>query len=207
MSKGILIVLSGFSGTGKGTVIKRLLEKYEGYTVSVSATTRKPREGEKDGEAYFFKTKEQFEEMIKQGELIEYASYQGNYYGTPKAYVRDRLDKGINVILEIEMVGAMKVKCGFPDTPLIFLAPPSAEILKSRLTGRGTESAEQIKGRLLQAVDETAFMTGYDYLLVNDDLEKCVDDLDVICRAERMKMRSCGEHASALADDIRNMRL
>jgi len=138
--KGILIVVSGFSGAGKGTLMKRMLEKYEDqYALSISATTRKPREGEVDGREYFFKTKEEFEKMIAKAELIEYAKYVENYYGTPKAYVEEQLNAGKDVILEIEIQGALKVKQAFPDTLLLFVVPPSAEELKKRLVGRGTE--------------------------------------------------------------------
>ena len=141
--KGILAIISGFSGAGKGTVVNRLLEK-ESYAVSISATTRKPRTGEVDGQNYFFRTKDEFEKMIANEQLIEYAEYVGNYYGTPKDYVFKKLDEGFDVILEIEMQGALKVKEKFPETALIFITPPSADELKKRLVGRGTETAEQI---------------------------------------------------------------
>ena len=144
--RGILIVVSGFSGAGKGTLMKRLLEKYEErYALSVSATTRQPREGERDGIEYFFKTKEEFEKMIAKEELIEYARYVENYYGTPRAYVEQMLEAGKDVILEIEIQGALKVKKAFPDTLLLFVVPPSAEELKHLLVGRGTESMEVIE--------------------------------------------------------------
>lgn len=134
--KGILAIISGFSGAGKGTVVNRLLEK-ESYAVSISATTRKPRTGEVDGQNYFFRTKDEFEKMIANEQLIEYAEYVGNYYGTPKDYVFKKLDEGFDVILEIEMQGALKVKEKFPETALIFITPPSADELKKRLVGRG----------------------------------------------------------------------
>ena len=154
--RGILIVVSGFSGAGKGTLMKRLLEKYEErYALSVSATTRQPREGERDGIEYFFKTKEEFEKMIAKEELIEYARYVENYYGTPRAYVEQMLEAGKDVILEIEIQGALKVKKAFPDTLLLFVVPPSAEELKHRLVGRGTESMEVIESRLKRAVEES----------------------------------------------------
>ena len=151
--KGILAIISGFSGAGKGTVVNRLLEK-ESYAVSISATTRKPRTGEVDGQNYFFRTKDEFEKMIANEQLIEYAEYVGNYYGTPKDYVFKKLDEGFDVILEIEMQGALKVKEKFPETALIFITPPSADELKKRLVGRGTETAEQIEKRMSRAVDE-----------------------------------------------------
>ena len=140
--KGILAIISGFSGAGKGTVVNRLLEK-ESYAVSISATTRKPRTGEVDGQNYFFRTKDEFEKMIANDQLIEYAEYVGNYYGTPKDYVFKKLDEGFDVILEIEMQGALKVKEKFPETALIFITPPSADELKKRLVGRGTERADR----------------------------------------------------------------
>ena len=135
--KGILIVVSGFSGSGKGTIMKELLKQYDNYALSISATTRNPRPGEEDGREYFFKTVEDFEKMIAKEELIEYARYVDNYYGTPRAYVEEQLEAGKDVILEIEIQGALKVKEKFPDTLLLFVTPPSAEELKSRLVGRG----------------------------------------------------------------------
>ena len=152
--QGILIVVSGFSGAGKGTVMKALTDRYDGYALSVSATTRDPRPGEKEGEAYFFKTREEFEQMIADGALIEYARYVDNYYGTPKDYVEKQLDAGKDVILEIEMQGALKVKEKMPQTLLIFVTPPTAEELKRRLVSRGTESEEVVAARMAQAKEE-----------------------------------------------------
>lgn len=181
--QGILTVVSGFSGAGKGTLMKALLEKYE-YGLSISATTRAPREGEQDGREYFFLTKEQFEDMISKNELIEYAQYVGNYYGTPKKYVQQQLDAGKNVILEIEIQGALNVKKMFPDALLIFVTPPSAAELKSRLVGRGTEDMETINKRMKRAAEESKFMNSYDYIAVNDKLDECVEELnDTIQRA------------------------
>ena len=142
--KGILIILSGFSGVGKGTVVRRLLSDYDNYALSISATTRKPREGEEDGVSYFFKSKEEFEQMIKEDSFIEHARYVENYYGTPKAYVQEQLDAGKDVILEIEIQGALKVKEKYPDALMLFLVPPDAQTLKERLVGRGTETADVI---------------------------------------------------------------
>ena len=152
--RGILLVVSGFSGAGKGTLMKELLRRYENYALSVSATTRKPRVGDEEGRVYFFKTIEEFERMIADGELIEHACYVGNYYGTPKAYVEQKLCEGQDVILEIEIQGARKVKEQFPDTVLLFVSPPGADELKRRLTKRGTESPEVIANRLNRAVQE-----------------------------------------------------
>jgi guanylate kinase len=184
--EGVLIVLSGFSGTGKGTVMQRLLEKYpEEYALSISATTRKPREGETDGVSYFFHTKEEFEEMIAKGELLEYAQYVGNYYGTPRTYVEEQLRQGKNVFLEIEIMGALKIKEKFPDTLLLFLVPPSIEILYNRLAGRGTESEEVIKDRIFRAKEECEVIPKYDYLIVNDELETCVEQVHNTVRTLR----------------------
>ena len=142
MSKGILAVVSGFSGAGKGTVMKRLLEKHDDYALSISVTTRAPRQGEEDGREYFFRTKEEVEKLIADDQLLEYAEYVGNYYGTPRFYVEEMLSKGKNVILEIEIQGAMKIKEKIPEAVLIFVTPPSIKELEERLTGRGTESQE-----------------------------------------------------------------
>ena len=153
--RGILIVVSGFSGAGKGTLMKELMKRYEEtYALSVSATTRNPREGEVDGREYFFKTTEEFEKMIAKEELIEYARYVENYYGTPRTYVEQQLEAGKDVILEIEIQGALKVKERFPDTLLLFVTPPSAKELRRRLVGRGTETMEVIESRLERAVEE-----------------------------------------------------
>ncbi len=187
--KGILTVLSGFSGAGKGTVLRRLLEKYDNYALSISATTRGPREGEENGREYFFKTREEFEKMIAKDELIEYAMYVNNYYGTPKAYVQEQLAEGKDVILEIEVQGALKVKEKFPDTPLIFITPPTASELKRRLTDRGTESPEVVEERMETAAKESRFMESYDYIILNerDRLEECVEAVHGVILAEHEK--------------------
>ena len=151
-SKGILLVISGFAGTGKGTLVQELLKRYDNYALSVSATTRDPRPGEEDGVHYFFKTKEEFEQMIQEKKLIEYACYVGNYYGTPKEYVQEQLENGKDVILEIEIQGALKIKEQFPETLLLFMVPPSAQVLEDRLRGRGTETEEVLQKRLRRAV-------------------------------------------------------
>ena len=154
-NRGILLVLSGFSGSGKGTVVKEVMKKYsDTYALSISATSRQPRPGERDGIEYFFKTREEFEEMIAKDELVEYAQYVSNYYGTPKAYVEEQLAAGKDVILEIEIQGALKIKEKFPETLLLFMTPPSAEELKSRLVGRGTEAMDVVESRLARAVEE-----------------------------------------------------
>ena len=175
--KGILIVVSGFSGAGKGTLMKELLRNYDNYALSISATTRNPREGETDGKEYFFKTVEEFEKMIAQDELIEYAKYVNNYYGTPRAYVEEQLEKGKDVILEIEIQGALKVKEKFPETLLLFVTPPDVVTLKNRLVGRGTETMEVIESRMQRAAEEATGMDAYDYLVINDDLSTCVKEM------------------------------
>ena len=188
-SKGILIVLSGFSGSGKGTIMKELMKKYsEQYALSISATTRSPRPGETDGVEYFFRTKEQFEKMIADDELIEYAKYVDNYYETPKAYVEEQLVAGKDVILEIEIQGALKVKEKFPDALLLFVTPPSAMQLKERLCGRGTEDAATIQSRLRRAVEEAEGIESYDYLVVNDQLEDCVREVHEIIQSEHSRI-------------------
>ena len=168
--KGILVVVSGFSGAGKGTLMKALLKEHgEQYALSISATTREPREGEEHGREYFFVSREEFEQMIEEDALIEYACYVGNYYGTPKSYVLEQMEAGRDVILEIEIQGALKVKERFPDTLLLFVTPPSAAELENRLRGRKTETDEVIRSRLERAVEEAEFMESYEYILVNDD--------------------------------------
>lgn len=189
--KGILIVVSGFSGAGKGTLMKELLKRYDNYALSVSMTTRAPREGEVDGESYFFVDKETFERTIAEDGLIEYASYCGNYYGTPREYVEKCLQDGRDVILEIEIQGALKVKEKFPESLLLFVMPPSAAELKRRLEGRGTESSEVIRERLVRASEEAEGIENYEYLIINDDLDECVREMnDIINAARRNPLRN-----------------
>ena len=202
-SKGILLVISGFAGTGKGTLVHELLEKYDNYALSVSATTRAPRPGEIDGVHYFFKTKEEFEEMIHENRLIEYASYVENYYGTPKEYVRQQLENGKDVILEIEIQGALKIKEQFPDTLLLFMVPPSASVLEERLRGRGTETDEVVRKRLHRAVEESEFIEQYDYLIVNDDLETCVKETHEIIQSQHHRVDQRREFIDTLKEDLK----
>ncbi len=175
--KGILIVVSGFSGAGKGTLMKQLVRTYDNYALSVSMTTRSPRAGEEEGKEYFFVSKEVFEEKISQEGLIEYDSYCDNYYGTPRDYVEKQLEKGKDVILEIEIQGALKVKEKFPTALLMFVMPPGAAELKKRLEGRGTESPEVIQKRLKRATEEAEGIEQYDFIVINDKLEECVDEM------------------------------
>lgn len=204
-NRGILIVVSGFSGAGKGTLMKELIRRYENYALSISATTRKPREGEEDGREYFFKEVEEFEKMIAQEELIEYASYVNNYYGTPRAYVEEQLSSGKDVILEIEIQGALKVKEKFPDTLLLFVVPPSAKVLKERLVGRGTETMDVIESRMRRACEEAEGMDKYDYLIVNDDLDVCVEEMHHIIQGEHRRSSRNAEFISRIKRELQEI--
>ena len=201
-TRGILIVVSGFAGSGKGTLMKEIMEQYDNYALSISATTRKPRGTEVDGKEYFFKTTEEFEKMIAQGELIEYANYVGNYYGTPKAYVEEQLAKGKDVILEIEIQGALKVKEKFPETLLLFVTPPSAMILKERLVGRGTETMDVVEQRMKRAAEEAKGISSYDYILVNDDLQTCVLQMHHIIQSEHYKTSRNADFITQIGEEL-----
>ncbi len=181
--KGILIVVSGFSGAGKGTLMKQLVHSYDNYALSVSMTTRNPRPGEEEGKEYFFVDRRTFEEEIAKDGLIEYASYCDNYYGTPKDYVCRQLEKGKDVILEIEIQGALKVKKKFPTALLLFVMPPSAAELKKRLVGRGTESVEVIDKRLKRASEEAEGIEEYDFIVINDKLDECTKRMHSLIQA------------------------
>ncbi len=200
--RGILVVVSGFSGAGKGTLMKRLMEKYDNYALSVSATTRAPRPGEEHGREYFFHTKKEFEELILEDALIEYAQYVDNYYGTPKAYVEKQLNMGKDVILEIEIQGALKVKKKLPNTLLLFVTPPNAEELKRRLINRGTESLEVIESRLSRASEEAKGMSEYDYILINDVIEDCVDNMHSIIQSQHDAVRNRHEFIKEITEEI-----
>ena len=203
--KGVLIVISGFSGVGKGTVVKKLIEKYQ-YSLSVSATTRAPRPGEVDGKDYYFKTVDEFRNLIDYNGFIEWAQYVENYYGTPRKFVEDEISKGNNVILEIEVQGAMRIKEQYPDAVLIFLTAPDARSLKSRLEGRGTEEAKVIAKRLKRAYEETDDMPYYDYLVVNDDLETCVEHVNAVIIAESFKTSNNKEYIEKTKNELLNIR-
>ena len=183
--KGCLFVISGPSGAGKGTVCDRIRELLPQAVFSVSATTRPPRNGEKDGEHYFFVSRSRFEQMINDGALLEYDRHFGNYYGTPKKFVVERLCEGKDVILEIDVAGALQVKENYPDCRLIFLAPPSIEALKERLKKRNSESDEQIAERLARVENETANLNRYDYVVINDRLDKAVEEIIEILNSRR----------------------
>ncbi|MCE5452294.1 guanylate kinase [Staphylococcus pseudintermedius] len=186
--KGLLIVLSGPSGVGKGTVRKRIFDDpHTSYKYSISMTTRQMREGEQDGVDYFFKTREEFEKLIEADEFIECAEYVGNYYGTPVQYVKDTMNAGHDVFLEIEVEGAKQVRKKFPDALFIFLAPPSLDHLTERLIGRGTESKEKIESRVKEAKKEVEMMNLYDYVVVNDEVDLAKDRIQSIVEAEHLK--------------------
>lgn len=193
--RGLLIVLSGPSGVGKGTVRKELFSDPDtNYEYSISMTTRSPREGEVDGVDYFFKNRSEFEQLIRAGKLLEHAEYVGNYYGTPLDYVNETLDAGRDVFLEIEVVGAAQVREKMPDGLFIFLAPPSLSALEDRLIGRGTEAADVISNRIAKAREELEMMNLYDYVVENDEVSHACDRINAIvtaehCRRERVEKR------------------
>ena len=203
--QGILVVVSGFSGAGKGTLMKELLKRYDNYALSISATTRTPREGETDGKEYFFVTKEQFEKMRDERKLVEYAQYVNNYYGTPKEYVEQKMAEGKDVILEIEIQGALKVKKRFPDALLLFVTPPSAEELRRRLVGRGTETLEVINARLARAAEEASGMEAYDYLLINDDLDRCVEEMHQLIQAQHNKVSNNLDFIEQMKEELKKL--
>ena len=203
--KGILAVVSGFSGAGKGTLVKELLTRHEQeYCLSISATTRMPREGEVDGQHYFFLDKSVFEQRIQEERFLEYACYVDNYYGTPKDFVFDKLSQGISVILEIEMQGALKVKEHYPETVLIFVTPPTAEELEARLRGRGTETEAVILSRLSRASEEVTYMDKYDYIVLNENgkVIECVENIHQIIETEKRKAVYGGELVEQLTEGL-----
>lgn len=205
MSRGILLVISGFSGAGKGTVMKALLQgekKREDCCLSISATSRAPREGEENGREYYFKTREEFEAMIREDAFLEYAEYVDNYYGTPKKYVLEQIEKGINVILEIEVQGAKQIKQKYPEAVLVFLTPPDAKELEKRLRGRQTESEEVIAGRLKTAQKEAVEMEAYDYLIVNDEVDACVERLSRLIDCKKQQICNQQEMVKRLQKEL-----
>ena len=186
--KGLLIVVSGPSGTGKGTICKALIEKRDDVFLSVSATTRQPREGEQNGVHYHFLSKAEFEQNIENGQMLEHAVFCGNYYGTPKKAVDQMLEAGKNVILEIEVQGAMKVREKYPEGVYVFVLPPSMAELRRRLTGRGTETDEVVEERLKTALKEFNYIEKYNYILLNDEVDKAVKRLESIIDAEHCRI-------------------
>lgn len=185
--KGMLIVVSAPSGTGKGAIIERLLADDPNIRHSVSATTRNPRNGETNGVSYFFKEKKDFERMIANDELLEWDEYCGNYYGTPRQYIRETTDRGIDVILDITVAGAISIKRNYPDAVMIFVLPPSIAELEKRITNRGSENENSLKQRLEYAYSEFRHVSEYEYVVVNDNLETAVREVKTIVHAERMK--------------------
>ncbi len=203
MHKGVLMVLSGFSGAGKGTLVKYLMEKYDNFALSISMTTRQPRAGEKDGVEYFFTDREHFLKTVEENGLIEYAEYCGNFYGTPRKYVEEQLAAGKDVILEIEIQGALKIREKFPECLLIFVTPPSAEELERRLTERGTETPEVIKSRLARAYEESQGMDAYDYIAINDNLACCAEEITEIVEAARKQPVRMAEFIKEIREELK----
>ena len=202
---GMLVVVSGFSGAGKGTLMKELLNRYENYALSISATTRAPRTGEVDGKEYFFVTEEHFNDMIEKEELIEYAQYVNHSYGTPKEYVLNQMKMGKDVILEIEIQGALKVKERFPEAILLFVMPPNAQELKRRLVGRGTESMEVINARLRRASEEAQGMEAYDYILINDEIDTCVEEMHLMIQVQHKRASNNMAFLSQIREELKNI--
>lgn len=198
MKKGTFFVLSGPSGSGKGTVLKEVLRKSDRIVYSVSATSRSPRAGEVDGINYYFKSREEFETLIKADAFIEYTETYGNYYGTLKSEVEKAIENGKNIILEIDPVGARNVRVHYPDAVLMFLVAPDLEVLSSRLSGRGSESAETFKIRHDAALSEMENATLYDYVVVNDFVERAADDILAIIRAENLRTKNSIEILSRI---------
>lgn len=202
---GLLIVVSGFSGSGKGTLIKKLLEAHDNYCLSVSMTTRAPREGEEDGKAYFFRTEQEFLNLVEQEGFLEHAAYCGNRYGTPKRFVEEQLAAGRDVLLEIEMQGALQVKEHFPDALLIYIVTPSAEDLSKRLTGRGTETKEAVDMRLKRAVEESYGVGAYEYVVVNDDVERCAAELHAVIQSAKCAVTRNGTFIRSLREALKEL--
>lgn len=203
LCEGLLVVVSGPSGSGKGTLLKLLGQKLNNIRYSISVTTRKPRVSEVDGVHYFFRTEEQFEEMIKNNELLEWDRYCDNYYGTPKSYIEKSLSEGYDVILEITVDGAMNVKKNFPDCVTIFILPPSFEELKKRIQGRGTENPDVIEKRLEKAKSEIKYIDKYDYVIVNDEIENAVDNMISILSAEKLRYNRMKKNLSDIFKEVK----
>lgn len=202
--RGTLIVLSGFSGAGKGTVVKELVKKYQ-YRISTSWTTRAPRTGEVDGREYHFRTTKEFQELIEKNGFIEWAQYVENYYGTPRAFVEEELEKGNNVILEIEVQGALNIKAQYPNALLLFITTKDAKTLEQRLIGRGTEDMDTIKKRLNRAKEEAKDIGKYEYIIVNDDLEECVEQIHQIVLSENCRMSNQTVFVHKMQEDLASL--
>lgn len=202
--RGTLIVLSGFSGAGKGTVVKELVKKCQ-YRISTSWTTRAPRTGEVDGREYHFRTTKEFQELIEKNGFIEWAQYVENYYGTPRAFVEEELEKGNNVILEIEVQGALNIKAQYPNALLLFITTKDAKTLEQRLIGRGTEDMDTIKKRLNRAKEEAKDIEKYEYIIVNDDLEECVEQIHQIVLSENCRMSNQTDFVHKMQEDLASL--
>lgn len=204
--KGALVIISGFSGVGKGTVSKALVKEY-GYSLSISATTRQPREGERDGVEYYFKSENDFLNLVDYNGFIEYARYVDHYYGTPRKFVEDELEQGHVVILEIEVQGAMKIKEQYPDAVLVFITAPSAQDLKERLTGRGTEALEVIDKRMKRAREEAESMSLYEYIVCNENnkLEECMAQIHSIIESTSCRVTVQEDFISMIKNDLESM--
>jgi guanylate kinase len=200
LKEGLKLVISGPSGSGKGTIVKELI-KSENFKLSVSATTRAPREGEKNGVHYFFKSREAFEKMIVEGELLEYAAFCENYYGTPKAFIEECVRAGKDIILEIEVQGAKQIKAIYPDAIFIFVVPPTLKELEKRLVGRNTETKEVIQKRLERAKEELSLYKEYDYIIINDNIEQAAKYIQEIVRIEKLKSHRFQEAISTLVNN------
>ncbi|MBR3036826.1 MAG: guanylate kinase [Lachnospiraceae bacterium] len=201
--KGLLTVISGFSGVGKGTLVRELLSRYpDQYVLSISATSRAPRTGEQEGVHYFYKTREEFMELIRQDAFLEYANYNGNFYGTPRKFVEEQLAAGKNVILEIEVQGGFQIKARFPETVLLYVIPPSAEELVKRLKNRNTETNEEIRRRLERAVIEADAITQYDYVVINDDFETCLNEMHETIKTKQASIDKRRAYADALRNEL-----
>lgn len=200
--KGKLIVISGFSGAGKGTVCKGLCEKYD-YSLSVSATTRQPRPGEENGREYYFKTEDEFKDLIDYNGLIEWAQYVDNYYGTPRKFVEDSIAEGKDVILEIEVQGAMNIKKQYPDAIMIFITTKDIPTLKDRLVGRGTEAEEIVNKRMHRAYEESEIIDNYEYIVVNDDLNTCIDVVNSVILGEKCKRENNTLFIEEIKDELK----
>lgn len=204
MKKGLLIIVSGPSGAGKGTVLKKVFDEIDSLRYSVSVTTRKPREGEIEGESYFFKSQEEFKAMIERDEFLEYQPVFDNYYGTPKKYVEELRNKGYDVVLEIDVKGALSVKEKVKDAVLIFLTPESKDILRQRLIGRKTESEEELTKRISESIGELETIDKYEYVVINDEIERCASDIITIINAEKCKVRRNAEFINKLLEGDRD---
>ncbi|MBQ6035904.1 MAG: guanylate kinase [Lachnospiraceae bacterium] len=201
--KGLLTVISGFSGVGKGTLVRELLSRYpDQYVLSISATSRAPRTGEQEGVHYFYKTREEFMELIRQDAFLEYANYNGNFYGTPRKFVEEQLAAGKNVILEIEVQGGFQIKARFPEAVLLYVIPPSAEELVKRLKNRNTETNEEIRRRLERAVIEADAITQYDYVVINDDFETCLNEMHETIKTKQASIDKRRAYADALRNEL-----